>query len=335
MFWLALAMLIVGLIALVWSADRFLEGAAITAKDLGVSKMVIGLTVISLGTSAPEILVAVSASLNNSCAPDPNGSTNCAVLAIGNAIGSNIVNIGLVLGATAIMRPLPFGPATLRSELPWLMGATAIAIMCLYDLRLGWLDGLVLLVTLGIAIWRVLVVQRDQPGLPEETLDQLDQLPEIPLGRAIWWLASGLVLLLLSAHVLVWAATTIAVEMHVDELIIGLTVVAIGTSLPELAATMGAAAKGHSDMAIGNVVGSNILNILAVMAVPGLIVTTDLNSAVLWRDSGTMLALTLLLVLFAYGINSKAVITRFEGLILTLTWLGYSIILYIQAAPHV
>ncbi len=334
MLWIALLSLVVGLIALVWSADRFLNGAAIAARDLGVSKMLIGLTVVSLGTSAPEILVAVSASLADNCAADAVGSTNCANLAIGNAIGSNIANIGLVLGVTALIGPLPFGKSVLRSELPWLIGATLLGLVCLYDLTLSVLDAVLLLTALGLIIWRVVRAQQNK-AVEQESFEELDELPQIGLARANMWLVTGLLVLLASAQLLVWAATTIAAGLHVDELIIGLTIVAVGTSLPELAATVGSAMKGHSDIAIGNVVGSNILNVLAVMAVPGLITTVDVSAAALWRDYGMMLAMTLMLVLFAYGINSYAVITRFEGGVLLATWIAYNLLLYYQANPYV
>jgi cation:H+ antiporter len=147
----------------------------------------------------------------------------------------------------------------------------------------------------------------------------------------IWWLLLGLGVLVASARLLVWAATEIAYQLGVSELIVGLTIVAVGTSLPELAATIGSALKGFPDIAIGNVVGSNILNVLAVLAVPGLVETTHIESAALWRDCGMMLALTLMLALFAYGINSRPVITRFEGLVILLAWIGYNILLVQQS----
>jgi len=145
------------------------------------------------------------------------------------------------------------------------------------------------------------------------------------------WLVLGLIVLLVSAQVLVWAATSIATSLGVSEMIIGLTIVAVGTSLPELAATIGSAIKGHTDIAIGNVVGSNILNILAVLAVPALVHPTRVDPTALWRDGGMMLALTLMLALFAYGINSRAVITRFEGAVMLMAWIGYNMLLVQQA----
>lgn len=318
--WLPVLALIFGFVTLVWSADRFVNGSAVTAKNLGMSKLLIGLTVVALGTSVPEILVALAATV----AGNP-------LLAIGNALGSNIANIGLVLGITALVAPLPFAPGVLRSELPWLMGATLAALIVLFDLEVGPWDSVILLLGLGLILLRLLREQKKHPELIDDSLAELEEIPDVSTRLGLFWLLSGLVVLLASAEVLVWAAVAIAETLGVSELIIGLTIVAVGTSLPELAATIGSALKGHPDIAIGNVVGSNILNILAVLAVPGLITTTSLHAAVLWRDYGMMLALTLLLVLFAYGMGSRALITKFEGGVLVLSWLGYNLLLYYHA----
>jgi len=316
--WVPVLALIVGLITLVWSADRFLSGAASTASHLGVSKMVIGLTVVSLGTSAPEILVAITAALGGN-----------PLLAVGNAVGSNIANIGLVLGITAIVAPLPFSKTVLRSELPWLLGATALALVLMFDLTLDLIDGLLLMGGLSLILYRLW--RNQQQGKSDDITasieEELDELPDYGRLQAFAWLGLGLLVLLVSAELLVWSASAIALQLGVSELIIGLTVVAVGTSLPELAATLGSAIKGHTDIAIGNVVGSNILNILAVLAVPGLINTTFIENVAFWRDCGMMLALTLCLALFAYAVNSTPVITRFEGAVLLAAWIGYNLLL--------
>ena len=321
MIWLPLLLLILGFITLVWSADRFLSGAAAFATNLGVSKMLIGLTVVSVGTSAPEIIVAIFAAIDGN-----------PLLAIGNAIGSNIANIGLVLGMAAIVAPLPFSAQVRKTELPWLLLATFLAISLLFDRHLSVMNGLVLLLGLAAILYRLVKNQNDsEEHLAPSIQEELHQLPDMTTMRAVTRLITGLVVLLASAQLLVYAATTIATSLGVSEMIIGLTIVAIGTSLPELAATIGAAIKGHPDIAIGNVVGSNILNILAVLAVPGIIAPTDIDFAALWRDCGMMLALTLMLALFAYGINSRAVITRFEGAVMLLAWIGYNTLLIQQA----
>jgi cation:H+ antiporter len=318
--WIQLTLIVLGFVALIWSADKFLSGAAATATNMGVSKMMIGLTVVSVGTSAPEIVVATMAALDGN-----------SLLAVGNAIGSNIANIGLVLGITAIITPLPFSANVRRKELPWLLGATFLAVILLFDRHLSFVDGIILLLGLTYILWQLVVSQSDPEYFTNAISDELDELPEMTNKQSIIWLIIGLVVLLISAQILVYAATAIASTLGVSDMIIGLTIVAVGTSLPELAATVGSAIKGQPDIAIGNVVGSNILNILAVLAVPGLIHATDIDYAALWRDSGMMLALTLMLALFAYGLNSRTVITRFEGSIMLMAWMGYNLLLIQQA----
>ena len=318
--WVNLLLMVVGFAALIWSADKFLSGAAATATNLGVSNIVIGLTVVSLGTSAPEIVVALIAALEDN-----------AVLAIGNAIGSNIANIGLVLGITAIIAPLPFSQNVLRRELPWLLGATVLAIVLIFDRALNLLDGLILLTGLAYILWQLLRSEKDTDPAESALASELEELPKMKQSVALFWLVIGLTVLLAAAQLLVYAATEIALALGISSMIIGLTIVAIGTSLPELAATVGSAMKGQPDIAIGNIVGSNILNILAVLAVPGMISATTLDFSALWRDSGMMLALTLMLALFAYGLNSRAVITRFEGIVMLLAWIGYNLLLAQQA----
>ena len=318
--WIQLTLLVLGFVALIWSADKFLSGATATATNMGVSKMMIGLTVVSIGTSAPEIVVATMAALDGN-----------SLLAVGNAIGSNIANIGLVLGITAIITPLPFSRNVRRKELPWLLGATFLATILMFDRHLGFVDGIILLLGLAYILWQLVASQKDPEYSTEAISDELDELPDMTNKQSIIWLVIGLVVLLISAQVLVYAATNIASTLGVSDMIIGLTIVAVGTSLPELAATVGSAMKGQPDIAIGNVVGSNILNILAVLAVPGLIHATDMDYAALWRDSGMMLALTLMLALFAYGLNSRAVITRFEGAVMLMAWMGYNLLLIQQA----
>lgn len=308
--------LILGFVALGWSADRFVNAAAAAAKNLGVSKIVIGLTAIAVGTSAPEIMVGIEASI-----------AGLGQLAIGNAIGSNIANIGLVLGITALVSPLPFAENVLKRELPWLIGATLLTLWCLFNLYLGVLDGLVLLAGLAVILYLLAVRTRNEP---QDLEAELDELPDMTTRKSGAWFVIGLAVLLLSAHVLVTAASTIAEEYHISELVVGLTIIAVGTSLPELSVTVAAARQGHPEMAIGNVVGSNILNILAVLAIPALLDPQSIAVSVLWRDYGMMLALTALLALLAYAVGSRKVITRFEGLVLLAAWIGYTVILYHQ-----
>ncbi len=310
--------LVIGFVTLIWSADRFVNAAAAAAKHFGVSRIIIGLTFIAIGTSAPEIMVGVSASLHGS-----------GQLAIGNAIGSNIANIGLVLGVTALVRQLPFSERTLKREIPWLVGATALALICLSDRYLGVLDGLILLSGLAFLLYRLTAVGR----IPEIVQNELDELPDMSSLKFAVWLVVGLVVLLFSADLLVEAASEVAQRFHVSELVVGLTLVAVGTSLPELSVTVTAVVRGHADLAIGNVVGSNILNILAVLAIPALMDPQSIEVVVLWRDYGMMVALTALLILFACGIGSRKLITRFEGGVLLAAWIGFTLLLYRQAIP--
>ena len=316
--------LIVGFTALIWSADRFVSASAAAARSLGVSNIVIGLTFVAVGTSAPEIMVGIRSCLREGGAD----------LAIGNAIGSNIANIGLVLGVTALVRELTFTPQTLKREMPWLIGATLLALVCLFSgSYLGVLDGLLLLTGLAYLLYRLAAPGRRTGRLPESIQNELAELPKMPLPKAAIWFLVGLVVLLFSADVLVKAATVVADRFEVSELVIGLTIVAVGTSLPELSVTVTAVLRGHAGMAIGNVVGSNILNILAVLSIPALMDPRHLDAVVLWRDYGMMVALTALLILFAYGIGSRSVITRFEGLVLVAAWVGFTGLLYQQAVP--
>ena len=318
--WLQLLLLLVGFIALVWSADKFLSGAASTAVNFGIPKIVIGLTIVALGTSAPEIIVATFAALDGN-----------HLLAVGNALGSNIANIGLVLGITAIITPLAFSKNVRRKELPWLLGATTLTLVLLFDRDLSFTDGLILLFGLGIILWQLFLSAKDPDAETNALQEELDEIPELNIGKSIAWFVVGLGVLLLSAQILVYSATNIAVMFGVSDLIIGLTIIAIGTSLPELAATVGSALKGHPEIAIGNVVGSNILNILAVLSVPALLGGVQIDYVALRRDAGMMTALTMMLALFAYGINSRAVITRFEGAVMLAAWIGYNLLLINQA----
>jgi cation:H+ antiporter len=212
-----------------------------------------------------------------------------------------------------------------------LLGATVLAIVLIFDRELNLLDGLILLTGLAYILWQLLRSEKDTDPAESALASELEELPKMKQSVALFWLVIGLTVLLAAAQLLVYAATEIALALGISSMIIGLTIVAIGTSLPELAATVGSAMKGQPDIAIGNIVGSNILNILAVLAVPGMISATTLDFSALWRDSGMMLALTLMLALFAYGLNSRAVITRFEGIVMLLAWIGYNLLLAQQA----
>lgn len=309
-----------GLVLLIWSADRFLVGAASTARLLGVSPFLIGLTVVSLGTSAPEIVVAFMAALNQT--PE---------VAIGNALGSNIANIGMVLGITALLKVLPFPTSVLKSELPLLLGVTILACICLFDAHLSRTDSAFLLAAFLFVLWQIARRQRLEGDIAPSEADRSD-IKILPTGKSAWYFASGLAVLLLSAQLLIWAATSYAEALGVSDLIIGLTIVAVGTSLPELATAIGGSIKGQSGLAIGNVVGSNILNVVTVLAIPGLIAPGEIPEAAFRRDFVVMFSMTILLAVFAYGFSSKPSINRFEGLILLVSWIAYNVLLYTTIA---
>ena len=319
MIWLWLAIMLVGFVVLIWSADKLVAGAAAVANNLNVPKIVIGLTVVSIGTSAPEILVAVTASLDG----QPG-------VAIGNAIGSNIANIGLVLGITALIVPLPFEQSVLKEEMPWLLLATLLTAICLFNFHLGYVDGILLLTLLGIGLYRLVVRTKKDPALGQAIAEEVSELTHMDTKRAWFWLFIGLIFLLASAQVVVVSAVEIADIMHVEPIVISLTVIAIGTSLPELAATVTAAVKRHPEIAIGNIVGSNILNILAVLPVPALILPSFIDLVHYYRDLGVMVVFTILLALFAYGYRSQKIITRFEGFVFLMAYLGYLALLVNQ-----
>ncbi|WP_286237302.1 calcium/sodium antiporter [Neptuniibacter halophilus] len=306
--------LVAGLILLVWSADRFVIGAAATAKNFGMSPMLIGLTIVSFGTSAPEILVSIMAA-----------TSGAGDLAIGNALGSNIANIALVLGITALIAPLPVKSGVLKKELPLLLGVTLLAGLLLFNLELSRVDGVILLCALIVCLY---LFNRFQKNAPQDELaEEEEELPNLATRKAIFWLLAGLVILAISSRMLVWGATEIALAMGVSKLVIGLTIVAIGTSLPELAASVASAMKNHHDIAIGNVVGSNIFNLVAVMALPGLISPIGMEAIVLQRDYMVMLGLTLALLGFALWRKPPA-IDRFEGSLLALAYAAYLFLLY-------
>ena len=323
---LNLFLIFVGFVGLVWSADLFLSGAASTATNFGIPKLVIGLTVVSLGTSAPEIVVAIIASQEGS-----------NLLAVGNAIGSNIANIGLVLGLTAILIPVTIDSNARNKQLPWLLGLTVLALILLANgSALTFNDGIILLFGLVLVIYQIWndlkredetyvkkIVAGDQ-SLKTQLDSEIAELATLSKRKGLLFTLLGLGLLLVSAELLVYAAINVAVLLGISELIIGLTVVAIGTSLPELAATIGAAIKKQEDIAVGNIIGSNILNITAVLCIPALLGGASIEPSQLVRDGGTMLALTILLALFAYGFGKKSEVTRLEGSILLVGWVMYT-----------
>ncbi len=306
--------LFAGLIVLVWSADRFVEGAAATAHHAGMPSLLIGMVVIGFGTSAPEMVVsAISAAQGN-----PG-------LALGNAYGSNISNIALILGLTALISPIAVKSGILRKELPVLLAATLFAAGQLYDLHLSRADALVLLGLFAVIMgWWIWLGLRERQDALETDLDVRLETNPIPLKTALSRLFLGMILLVGSSRVLVWGAVEIAHAFGVSDLIIGLTVVAIGTSLPELASTIAATRKDEHDLALGNVIGSNLFNTLAVVGIAGVIHPLDVSPEVLYRDCLLMGLLTLGLFFVGFGVAGRMRINRIEGFILLLVYFCYS-----------
>ncbi|MCB1691940.1 MAG: calcium/sodium antiporter [Pseudomonadales bacterium] len=318
------AALLLGFLVLFKSADYFVIGSVATATNLKISPMIIGLTVVALGTSAPEIFVSAAASLRGE-----------SELAVGNAIGSNIANIGMVLGITAVLVPLPFRPEILKRDMPILIFVTLCAGAALIDYKLGMWDGLLLLAGLVVFLWRIAAEHygnKDDPVIEE--LAEIEEVPPMTTPRSLVMLLLSLLFLLMSAELLVWAVTEIAKTMGVSELVIGLTVVAVGTSLPELVVSVTSALKNQTDLAIGNIIGSNIFNILAVLAIPCMLSPTQFTPELLWRDYGTMLGMTLLLVAYAFSFLGRGKITRIEGATLILAWAAYLFMLYRTSVHH-
>ncbi|MCY4130298.1 MAG: calcium/sodium antiporter [Gammaproteobacteria bacterium] len=317
---LSFFILLGGLVLLFWSADKFVASAVAIAKQMEVSKLLIGLTVVSVGTSAPEIVVTLIASLQGKSG-----------MAFGNAIGSNIANIGLVLGMTAIVVPLPFAVSVLKFEMPWLLLATLlVALILTWDYELSRIDGVILFVMLSAGMYQMFRAARKRHQLPDGLEEELQDIEDMSKRQAWSWLFVGAILLILAGELVVFGASDIAEYFGIPNSVVGVTIVALGTSLPELAATLTAATRGHPEIAIGNVVGSNILNILAVLPIPALILPYALSTVEIWRDLGAMFAFTMLLALFAYGIRSKKIVTRFEGCVLLLGYFGFMAILAVQ-----
>lgn len=316
MLLLPIIAVVISLALLAISADKFVDGASSVAKNLGVSPLLIGLTVVSFGTSAPEILIAVMSA--------GNGSSE---IAIGNAIGSNIANIALILGAASLFIPIPVASEVLRREIPLLCAVVLFSSALLFDLHLSRIDGaaaiFTLLLCLGWLIWQGKSRQDDSIS------DEYEESIEKTNVKTAWIITLvSLVTLLISARVLVWGAVEIARAANVSELMIGLSIVAVGTSLPELAATIASLLRREFGLAIGNVVGSNLFNALAVIGIVALMAPGDLDVMIRNRDTVVHIALTICLVIFCVGFKRAGRINRFEGFLLLSSFIAYQWFLY-------
>jgi cation:H+ antiporter len=317
-----LSAVVVGLALLVWGSERFVFGASATARNLGVSPLVIGLTIVGAGTSAPEALVSATAAFNG----NPG-------LSIGNALGSNIANIGLVLGVTALVRGVLVRSKVFRLEFPVMFAVMGLAWLLLSDGSLDQRDGLILLLAFLMLLVLMLVIAiraRHSDPLHREFAREIPA--HVSTAVALLWFIVGLAALLLGAQAIVWGAVSIARSFGVSDLLIGLTVVAVGTSLPELAASVTSILKNEPDIAVGNVIGSNMFNLLPVLALPGLIAPTLVPPEALQRDFPVMLTLSVALLVMAWGFRGAGRIARWEGGVLVLAFISYQGLLYVSAS---
>jgi cation:H+ antiporter len=315
---LPLLAVLFGLIVLVISSDRFVDGAAATARYFGMPSLLIGMVIVGFGTSAPELVVSVLAAMQGSSG-----------IAIGNAYGSNIANIALILGLTALLNPVQVSSKILRKELPILTFVTLLSVGLLLDLEFSSFDAAVLLLLLALLmVWTIFNGLKKEPDALADDVDQAVPRP-LTLKKSLLFLVFGLLFLILSSRILVWGAVEIAQLFGVSDLVIGLTIVAVGTSLPELASSILAAKKGEHDIAMGNVIGSNLFNSTAVVGVAGAIKPFTIDGLVLRRDMLVMTLLTISLFIIGYGFrkNRQGRVNRFEGTGLLIVYAIYTIIL--------
>ena len=306
--------LVVGLVLLVWSADKFVDGASGIAKYYGMPPLLIGMVIIGFGTSAPELVVSAIASYQGN-----------AGIALGNAYGSNITNIALILGVTSILMPITVNSLVLKKELPILTLVSLVTVGLIYDFDLSRVDALILLLIFSLlmawTIWQGMKNSKDAFSKNVET--ELNEQKAISIKKSYLYTLLGLALLIISSRALVYGAVGIATALGVSDIVIGLTIVAVGTSLPELASSIIAAKKGEPDIALGNVIGSNLFNTLAVVGFAGVISPLSLEKEILYRDISVMLLLTISLFVFGYGFKRQGRINRIEGALLLASYIGY------------
>ncbi len=315
---LAVTFLVLGFILLIYSASRFVEGSAVVARYLGMPPLLIGMVVVGFGTSSPELVVSVTAAANGN-----------STLALGNAFGSNIANIALIIGLVALINPIIVRSEVIKKELPILFGITMLVGWLISDNQLSRFDACYLLVAFILVIlWSIFQGMRNpQDQIANDLKNELNN-NIISINKAIMWLVIGLILLIAASRMLVYGAVYIAQGLGISDLVIGLTVVAIGTSLPELASSLVAIKKGENDMALGNIIGSNLFNTLAVIGLAALVQPMEITPEVISRDWTLMMALTLSLLILGIGIKKQGRINRFEGALLLITFFIYTTYLY-------
>ncbi|GIU23844.1 calcium/sodium antiporter [Shewanella colwelliana] len=311
-------LLIAGLGALVWSADKFVYGAAAFARNLGLPPMLIGLTIVAMGSSAPEMFVAATASME--------GMTDTA---IGNVLGSNVANITLILGITALLGAISVSSQTLKREIPMMLAATAIAGYFLHDGQLTRIEGVMLMTLffglMGYLIWHA-VTNKEVDKLADDADSEIPK--DVPTLKAMLWLVVGIILLPMSADWMVQGAVGIAKAYHLSDLVIGLTIIAVGTSLPELAACVAGVLKKEDDLAIGNIVGSNLFNILAVLALPALIAPGAVDAAASSRDFYMVMATSSALAILILLTGKARQLKPWHGGLLLVTFIAYQVVLF-------
>ncbi len=309
----ALILIVVGLILLTYSADKFVDAAVDLSTCLRIPTLVVGLVVVGFATSAPELIVSVTAAFSG----HPS-------LSIGNAVGSNIANIGLVLGITSIIIPLHLSQATFDIEFRLMLAALVIFTLVVSDLVIARLDGIILVFFLLVILFLMIKFSSQNELETEESFN--GESPE--LGKSSFWLLIGFVIMLLGSEILVRGSISLAKIFGASDLFIGLTIVAIGTSLPELAASIAAALKKKADIVIGNIIGSNTFNALAVTAMPALVKPFTIEAEALSRDVATMWLLTIILIIILFIGKNKLTICRFGGFILLACFCFYQFSLF-------
>ena len=325
---LSILAVVIGLVILVWSADRFVDGAVGVAQFLGMSTFLIGMLVVGFGTSAPEMVVSVLSALNDT-----------PQLALGNAYGSNIANIALILGATAVVAPVVVKKQAMSRDIPILILVTGLTFFLIKDGNVSFGDGAVLLIAfVAITLFNIWLELKDKRKKENSSDESENEIVKTSIVKSLLWLIAGLVLLVVSSRMLVWGAVNIAQTLGVSDLLIGLTIVAIGTSLPELASSIAAARRGENDLAVGNVIGSNLFNTLVVVGIAAVIAPINaMEPAVLSRDLPIMSVLTLLLFLVCFSIKKKNGKRNFGfgrviGAFFLLLYVGYLTLLGVGAA---
>lgn len=310
----AIFLLISGSLLLGWGADRFVTGASVVARNFGVSPLVIGIVLVGFATSLPEMLVSAIAAWQGT-----------PVMAIGNAVGSNITNIGLAIGLSALIRPLNVHSRLLKREYPMLLGIMLFVLLLLLDHQLDSYDGFWMLGLFLVVVAWMFKLTRSKEYLQDpvalETAKEISKT--MSTKRALFWWFFGLISLLISSRMLVAGAIFVAKSFGVSDLVIGLTIVALGTSLPEIAAAIVSTIKNEPDIVLGNVIGSNMFNLLPVMMMPAFIAPTPVPEQVINRDFMVMLLLTIVLFIFSLGWKQGGRVNRLEGTFILCIYIGF------------